>query len=210
VFERTARYLARRAALFVAADWWRILAAVGWQYRSSIICNEGSIYRRTAWGSFGSANAPHVIAPVEVVLVAHKGNWNRDRRGERGDVVDADFIKWTNGLWTIGNHPHAWHPRAFPAELASRPVQLYSFPCDLVLDPFCGAPTAPIEAFSLGRRAYGFDISAEYVLRARVDAAKLNNQTSGRRVVHAFRCRPDCVRQAPRRLRYDGVGDALG
>ena len=48
----------------VCSDVTAIAKEIGWQYHSTIIWNEGNISRRTAWGSWLSASAPYVIAPV--------------------------------------------------------------------------------------------------------------------------------------------------
>lgn len=58
----------------VCADITHAARGVGWKYHSTIIWNEGNISRRTAWGSWMSASAPYVIAPVEVILVLYKKN----------------------------------------------------------------------------------------------------------------------------------------
>src|SRR5687768_8515456 len=50
----------------VGADLTTIAKEIGYQYHSTIIWNEGNISRRTAWGSWMSASAPYVIAPVEL------------------------------------------------------------------------------------------------------------------------------------------------
>ena len=52
----------------VCADVTAIAKKVGWKYHSTIIWNEQNISRRTAWGSWMSASAPCVIAPVETIL----------------------------------------------------------------------------------------------------------------------------------------------
>jgi len=52
----------------VGADITTIAKQVGFQYHSTIIWNEGNISRRTAWGSWMSASAPYVIAPVELKI----------------------------------------------------------------------------------------------------------------------------------------------
>ena len=49
----------------VCADITTIAKQVGWKYHSTIVWNEQNISRRTAWGSWLSASAPYVIAPVE-------------------------------------------------------------------------------------------------------------------------------------------------
>jgi site-specific DNA-methyltransferase (adenine-specific) len=64
----------------VGADITIIAQKVGWKYHSTIIWNEGNISRRTAWGSFISASAPYVIAPVELILVLYKEEWKKNKR----------------------------------------------------------------------------------------------------------------------------------
>jgi site-specific DNA-methyltransferase (adenine-specific) len=56
----------------VGADLTTIAKGIGFKYHSTIIWNEGNISRRTAWGSWLSASAPYVIAPVEVIIVLYK------------------------------------------------------------------------------------------------------------------------------------------
>ncbi|MEM3265331.1 MAG: DNA methyltransferase, partial [Thermoplasmata archaeon] len=65
----------------VYADIVSIAQRVGWKYFSTIIWNEGNISRRTAWGSWLSARAPYVIAPVEVIVVLYKEQWRKIKNG---------------------------------------------------------------------------------------------------------------------------------
>ena len=37
---------------------------------STVVWNEQNISRRTAWGSWLSASAPYVIAPVEMIVIS--------------------------------------------------------------------------------------------------------------------------------------------
>lgn len=55
------------------------------------------------------------------------------------------------------------HPALFPAQLAARLVEVFSFPGEVVLDPFCGTGTTLLAAHKLGRKGVGIDISAEYL-----------------------------------------------
>ena len=59
----------------VYSDIIHIAKKVGWKYHSTIVWNEQNISRRTAWGSWLSASAPHVIAPVEMIAVLYKKEW---------------------------------------------------------------------------------------------------------------------------------------
>lgn len=66
---------------------------VGWKCHATILWNEGNISRRTAWGSWKSASAPRVIAPVETIIVLYKGEWKRERQG-RNDIEGDEFKEW--------------------------------------------------------------------------------------------------------------------
>lgn len=85
----------------VCADITVIAKELGWRYHSTIIWNEQNISRRTAWGSWMSASAPYVIAPVETILVMYKARWEKMRKGE-SDVTRDEFIQWTNSVWNFG------------------------------------------------------------------------------------------------------------
>lgn len=152
----------------VYADVVSIAKKVGLKYFSTIIWNEGNISRRTAWGSFASASAPYVIAPVEVIVVLYKHVWKKRRKGI-SDITRDEFISWTNGLWTFsGEKPkRVGHPAPFPFELPKRCIKLFSFIGDVVLDPFVGSGTTVIAAYLLNRVGIGIDISKEYCLRAK-------------------------------------------
>jgi site-specific DNA-methyltransferase (adenine-specific) len=149
--------------------------AAGWTYRACIVWAEGNVSKSTGRGSVDSPNCVHIIAPVEVIALYHKGAWNLGRRGEPSDLGRADWLAWTNGLWTFPGESRPWeqHPAAFPAELPTRLIKLLSFPGDVVADPFLGSGTTAVAARRLGRRCLGSDVSTAYVesTRRRLDAA---------------------------------------
>lgn len=149
----------------VCADITSIAKKIGWQYHSTIVWNEGNISRRTAWGSWMSASAPYVIAPVEVIVVMYKERWKKDNIQKReSDITKEEFMAWTNGVWTFNGESkkRIGHPAPFPRELPRRCIKLFSFVGDTILDPFVGSGTTLIEAYDNGRVGIGFDISAEY------------------------------------------------
>ncbi len=145
----------------ICSDITKLAMDMGWKYHSTIIWNEGTVSRRTAWGSWLSASAPHVIAPVEVILVLYKDEWKRDYKGT-STIQRDDFIKWTNGLWIFGGSRKNGHPAPFPPELPRRCIQLFSYLEDTILDPFSGSGTTVLESISNGRKAIGVEISKEY------------------------------------------------
>jgi site-specific DNA-methyltransferase (adenine-specific) len=150
----------------IYADYLRIFVEVGWSYQTSIVWNEQNISRRTAWGSWLSPSAPFVTAPVEMIAVFFKGD--RFRRpatdGRRGDITRDEFLPWTLGLWNFAgaNPRRVGHPAPFPEELPRRLIKLYSYPDDLVLDPFLGSGTTLVASMKLGRRGLGVEINPGY------------------------------------------------
>lgn len=66
----------------------------------------------------------------------------------------------------VKNVANAGHPCPIPYELAERLVLATTKPGDLVCDPFAGSGTVLLAAIKHGRRAVGFELSAEYSLLA--------------------------------------------
>jgi site-specific DNA-methyltransferase (adenine-specific) len=147
----------------VGADITRIAKEVGWKYHSTIIWNEQNISRRTAWGSWLSASAPYVIAPVELILVLYKDVWKRNYKGI-SDVSRDEFMQWTNGVWTFNGESkkRIGHPAPFPQELPYRCIKLFSYVEDMVFDPFLGSGTTTLVADKLNRKAIGVEIDQGY------------------------------------------------
>lgn len=147
----------------LSADITAAAIAAGWKYHATVIWNEGNISRRTAWGSWKSASAPHIIAPVETILIFYKGAWKRERQGEN-DITAEEFKEWVLGLWTFPGESakRIGHEAPFPRELPARLIKLLSFRGDTVLDPFVGSGTTMIEAIARGRTAIGIERETKY------------------------------------------------
>jgi len=146
----------------VYADVVQIAKEAGWSYFSTIVWNEQNISRRTAWGSWLSASAPYVIAPVEVIVLLYKGSWEKKSRGT-SDITREEFIAWTNGMWTFGGESRSvGHPAPFPLELPRRCLKMFSYVGDTVLDPFAGSGTTLLACLATGRRGIGVEISSQY------------------------------------------------
>lgn len=156
---------------------------VGWSYRASIVWNEGNVIRGDQYGSLArgsvdSSSAPHVVAPVEMVPLFVKGEWNRG--GGDSDLTHEEWLHWTNGLWTFPGESRSWegHPAPFPLELPRRLIKLLSFRGDTVLDPFAGSGTTLVAAHQLGRVAVGVDLSPDYVASAKRRIAEAIHATA--------------------------------
>ena len=148
----------------VCADITTIAKEMGWKYHSTIIWNEQNISRRTAWGSWMSASAPYVIAPVEVIVVLYKERWKKDKPHGESAISREDFLEWTNGVWDFSGESKkkVGHPAPFPVELPTRCTKLFSFVGDMVLDPFLGSGTTLVACFQTRRKGIGVEIDPGY------------------------------------------------
>lgn len=170
-------------AAFIDAYLLPALEDVGFMLRERITWVKGEspeqvTSQSTAWGTWCSAENPVLRAVAEPVYVASKTTWAREPADS--DLEPEEFKAWTRNAWFIPAvlESDAWgNPAAFPVELPRRLIKLYSYPGDLVADPFMGGGTTLVAAARLGRWAYGCDVSERYVAvaRARV-GAEINSE----------------------------------
>jgi site-specific DNA-methyltransferase (adenine-specific) len=163
----------------VGADLTTIAKEIGYKYHSTIIWNEGNISRRTAWGSWKSASAPFVIAPVELIVVLYKNRWKKTGGSRVSDVTRDEFMEWTNGMWTFNGESKkkVGHPAPYPIELPRRCIKLFSYVDDVVLDLFCGSGTTLIAAVNNHRKGIGIDVDKKYCELARKRILDLTSAT---------------------------------
>jgi DNA modification methylase len=81
-------------------------------------------------------------------------------------MIDTLFTKETaNNIWHIAPVPPGFidHPAPFPEEIPHRLISLYSYPDEIVLDPFAGSGQTLKVARTLGRKYIGFENIPSYV-----------------------------------------------
>lgn len=104
---------------------------------------------------------------------AKKGQISGNPKGKNPEDVWEMTIErliddWDCGLWDIpnvkANHPEKVnHPCQYPVELVERCVLALSNEGDKIYDPFAGVASTLIGALKNNRRAYGTELSEEYV-----------------------------------------------
>ena len=149
----------------LAATWHQGLSAAGLRFRDWVVWDQVGQDAATAWGSYLSPNAPNLRGRHELILLFHKGPWNRGRV-EHNDVSREQWGELTRNVWRMPSAPRNGHPAPFPAELPRRAILLSTWPGEVVLDPFCGSGTTIRAARDLGRVGIGCDLSPAYAARS--------------------------------------------
>jgi site-specific DNA-methyltransferase (adenine-specific) len=157
----------------VSADAVRVASAAGWQFRSWILWDKLQAGAGTDRGSIDSAAAPNVTAPAESVLVFYRGSWYRSGPARIPHRTWLDLCG-PRGVWRFPGTSDPTSHAPFPEELPLRCITLFSFPGDVVADPFIGRGTTGAVAARLGRVAWAADrdpgrvtVAREWVRRER-------------------------------------------
>lgn len=148
------------------------LTSMGFFMRGMIIWNkEASVGVSTSWGSWCSPSNPTLRDLHEYILVFSKGSNTLKQAvdSEPSDLTKDEFLEYTKSIWTFPTESakRIGHPAPFPIELPHRLIKLYSYPGDLILDPFCGSGTTCAAAQKLRRHYLGFEIDEQYVQLAK-------------------------------------------
>ena len=142
--------------------------ALGFFMRGQIIWDKGaSVGASTAWGSWLSPSNPTLRDVHEHILVFSKGTNQLKKAIDSGDpdITKDEFLEYGKSIWvmTTANAKQIGHPAPFPIELPHRCIKLYTYPGDLVVDPFAGSGTTCIAAKDAGRHWIGYDVDKNWV-----------------------------------------------
>ena len=142
---------------------------IGYKYKTTIVWNKNTVSNRTAWGSWLSASAPHIIAPVELIIVLYKNTYKKQSGSQISTMTRSEFLQYTDGLWTFApeDRTKTGHPAPFPLELPLRLIKMFTYQGDTILDPFAGTATTLLAAISQKRRAIGIELSPQYIQLAK-------------------------------------------
>jgi DNA modification methylase len=82
---------------------------------------------------------------------------------ELSKMTNDEWKLYFNGHWSFPGERQKEHSAAFPEELPSRLIKMYSFHGERILDPFLGSGTTMKVADRLGRECVGYELNPAYV-----------------------------------------------
>jgi modification methylase len=151
------------------------LSMLTWQQLHSIpdLRFMGTIYwqkttSRSGAVLFGSYPYPtnfmisNAVEPIYVFRKIGKREVSRAIK-ERSKVTLEEHRKFRDAIWNDINGVEDKHCAAFPVELPTRLIKMFSFVEDWILDPFAGSGTTLKAAKNLGRNSIGIEINSAFL-----------------------------------------------
>ena len=125
--------------------------------------NAGALNGRPLFGSYPYPPTPKILDSIfeNIVVFIKQGKRTQvsAQVKEQSRLTQKEWMEFTKGVWELPPDRDSDHPATFPMEIAERIIRLYSFPEDLVLDPFSGSGTTIVAADKHGRKGIGFEIT---------------------------------------------------
>lgn len=151
--------------------YYSLLKEVGFQDREIIIWvkkrrSDGQLLRKDKLYGTLSPRNPQLNCPSEVILIMNKVSPRLEGKGS--DISLWEYRQWNHNIWEMDTESDRTHPAPFPPELPKRLIKFYSFPKQVVLDPFLGSGTTMKVADELNRTCIGCELDRFYVEMAMV------------------------------------------
>lgn len=138
------------------------LGAIIWQKRTTMRTTGGAV----VMGSFPYPPNGIVELDYEFILLFRKPGTSGKVPGILKEAARMSRDEWKeffSGHWTFPGERQVHHEAMFPEELPRRLIRMFSFPGEVVLDPFLGSGTTLKVALELGRSGIGYEIQEAFL-----------------------------------------------
>jgi len=163
-------YYGRYKVIPIRTEIIKFCETVGFDYMGAIIWQKVTTTNTsgggTIMGSFPYPRNGILKLDYEFILIFKKaGKPPRPslENKERSRLTTDEWNRYFSGHWHFPGKKQKGHLAAFPEELPSRLIRMFSFAGDTVLDPFLGSGTTSLAAKNLGRNSIGYEIREDYL-----------------------------------------------
>ena len=163
-------YYGRYKVIPIHSEIIRFCETVGFDFMGQIIWQKQTTMNTSGGGAvMGSFPHPRngiVKLDFEYILLFKKqGNAPKPTKEQKDNAVmtNEEWNTYFNGHWYFNGAKQDKHLAMFPEELPARLMKMFSFPQEIVLDPFMGSGTTALVAKKLNRNSVGYEINPEYI-----------------------------------------------
>ncbi len=143
---------------------------IGFDFMGQIIWQKTTTMNTTGgasiMGSYPNPRNGIVKLDFEYILLFKKqGNAPKPTQEQKVNsaMTNEEWNTYFNGHWYFSGAKQDKHLAMFPEELPHRLIKMFSFPNEIVLDPFMGSGTTALAAKNLGRDSVGYEINSEFI-----------------------------------------------
>jgi len=163
-------YYGRYKVIPIHSEIIRFCETIGFDFMGQIIWQKATTMNTTGGGAvMGSFPHPRngiVKLDFEYILLFKKqGNAPKPtvEQKENSAMTNEEWNTYFNGHWYFNGAKQDKHLAMFPEELPVRLIKMFSFPNEIILDPFLGSGTTSLVAKKLNRNSVGYEINPEYI-----------------------------------------------
>lgn len=138
------------------------MGAIIWQKKTTMNTTGGA----TVMGSYPYPRNGIVEIDYEFILIFKKpGKPPRidKKTKEKARLSKDEWKKYFSGHWYFNGERQNGHIAMFPLELPYRLIKMFTFPGEVVLDPFLGSGTTTLAAMKLERSSVGYEINEGFL-----------------------------------------------
>lgn len=175
-------YYGRYKVIPIHSEIIRFCETIGFDFMGQIIWQKTTTMNTTGGGAvMGSFPHPRngiVKLDFEYILIFKKqGNAPKPivEQKSQSAMTNEEWNTYFSGHWYFNGAKQDKHLAMFPEELPKRLIKMFSFPQEVVLDPFMGSGTTAAVAKALGRNSVGYEINPDFIplIKGRIDANNL-------------------------------------
>ncbi len=175
-------YYGRYKVISIHSEIIRFCETIGFDFMGQIIWQKATTMNTTGGGAvMGSFPHPRngiVKLDFEYILLFKKQGTAPKPTAEQkaqAAMTNEEWNTYFNGHWYFNGAKQDKHLAMFPEELPRRLIKMFSFPNEVVLDPFMGSGTTALAAQNLLRNSIGYEINPTFipVIREKIGENKL-------------------------------------
>jgi len=163
-------YYGRYKIIPIHAEIIKFCEIIGFDFMGQIIWQKTTTMN-TSGGASIMGSYPHprngiVKLDFEYILLFKKqGNAPKptQEQKEHAKMTNEEWNTYFNGHWNFTGAKQDKHLAMFPEELPHRLIKMFSFPDEIVLDPFLGSGTTALAARNLNRNSVGYEINPDFI-----------------------------------------------